>query len=196
MGDNTNDRRRQKTEKAIRNALVQLMENKELRKITVQEVSDLADINRATFYKHYLDVYDLYEKVEQEILVEIGILVLRLQELPPNKFFKELTAYFDKNRTVSRLLFSPNGENSLRIKFDRCMEGLFRQMGAEKLGVDRDNLSLCYYSCYRSQGCIAVLEKWVNGGFTVPKELIMKTLSELDANTECFAPSKMKEEYR
>ena len=61
---------------------------KELSKVTVQEISDTADINRATFYKHYLDVYDLYDKLEQDILIERGMLVLKLQELRTEDFFK------------------------------------------------------------------------------------------------------------
>ena len=40
-------------------------------------------MNHATFYNHFLDVYDLYEKTEQEILVEISMLILQLEELPP-----------------------------------------------------------------------------------------------------------------
>ena len=47
----------------------------------MQEIADLADVNRVTFYKHYLDVYDLYDKIEEEVLLEIGELMLQLEEL-------------------------------------------------------------------------------------------------------------------
>ena len=46
--------------------------------MTVKDITELADINRVTFYRHYLDIYDLYDRTEQEILVEIGELVLHL----------------------------------------------------------------------------------------------------------------------
>ena len=49
------DKRTLKTRKAIINALAELLSEKELRKITVQEIADGADVNRVTFYKHYLD---------------------------------------------------------------------------------------------------------------------------------------------
>ncbi|MBP0955139.1 MAG: TetR/AcrR family transcriptional regulator [Oscillospiraceae bacterium] len=52
------------------------MTEKELRRITVQEIADKADVNRVTFYKHYLDVYDLYDKVGEELLVEMGLMIL------------------------------------------------------------------------------------------------------------------------
>ena len=156
MGEKVYDRRAQKTRKAIRDALAELMTEKELDKVTVTDITAIADINRGTFYKHYLDIYDLYDKTEQEILVEIGMLVLRLEELPPDKFFAGLIDYIDDNRTVFRMIFSPNGSDVLRTKFSKCMDGLFRKQESEKLGIDLNNNDLRYLSCYRSQGCIAV----------------------------------------
>ena len=199
MSEKAPDRRTLKTKKAIRDALADLLTEKELRKVTVQEISDKADINRATFYKYYLDVYDLYDKTEQDILVEIGMLVLRLEEIPTEKFFSELTDYIDENRTVFGMIFNPNGKGTLRAKFDRCMEGLFRQTEAEKLGLDLKDDKLTYQTCYRAQGCIAVISKWVMSGYKESKSFIVKTLSELDTNTEqlaCFGPRKPTAEKR
>ncbi len=36
----------------------------QLEEITVQQIADLADVNRSTFYTHYYDKYDLLEKLE------------------------------------------------------------------------------------------------------------------------------------
>ena len=47
------DRRTMKTKNAIFTALAELMTEKELRHITVQDISDKADIHRVTFYKHF-----------------------------------------------------------------------------------------------------------------------------------------------
>ena len=101
MEEKKTDRRTLKTRKAICDALMGFLTEKELNKVTVQEISDKADINRATFYKHYLDVYDLYDKLEQDILIEWGMLVLKLQELRTEDFFKKLVDYVDKNRLMS-----------------------------------------------------------------------------------------------
>ena len=93
MEEKKTDRRTLKTRKAICDALMGFLTEKELNKVTVQEISDKADINRATFYKHYLDVYDLYDKLEQDILIEWGMLVLKLQELRTEDFFKKLVNF-------------------------------------------------------------------------------------------------------
>ena len=47
------------------------MKTKPINKITVKEICEMAEINRATFYKRYLDVYDLLEKIETQYLDEL-----------------------------------------------------------------------------------------------------------------------------
>lgn len=183
MAEKRTDRRTLKTRKALCGALAELLTEKELHKVTVQEIADKADVNRVTFYKHYLDVYDLYDKMEQEVLVELGLLVLRLEELPPEKFFTSLIDYIYENRPVFGMIFSPNSTGQLREKFARCLEGMFRQIEAEKQNTDPNGDRLRFQTCYRAQGCIAVMSRWVQDGFAEPKELIVKLISELDTNT-------------
>lgn len=64
-----NNKRSRDTDEAIIRAAFQVMieKKKPVSKITVREICELAQINRSTFYTHYLDVYDLFEKVEQHM---------------------------------------------------------------------------------------------------------------------------------
>ena len=64
------DLRIEKTRCAIRNAFLQLRSKKPLEKITVKELSELANINKATFYLHYHDIYDLSESLERDVVRE------------------------------------------------------------------------------------------------------------------------------
>ena len=57
MSEKKTDRGTLKTRKAICAAFAELLYEKELHKITVQEISDKADVNRVTFYKHYAGVH-------------------------------------------------------------------------------------------------------------------------------------------
>ena len=50
----------------IQNVFLELLKEKPVAKITVKEICEHAEINRSTFYKHYQDVYDLMEKLENE----------------------------------------------------------------------------------------------------------------------------------
>ena len=53
------DLRTERTKRSIINAFLELRSQKPLEKITVKELSELAFINKATFYTHYQDIYDL-----------------------------------------------------------------------------------------------------------------------------------------
>ena len=64
------DRRVRKTKSLLLQCLLQLMEEKDVKDISVKELADLADINRGTFYLHYSDIYDMLSKVEDELFVE------------------------------------------------------------------------------------------------------------------------------
>ena len=65
------DLRVKKTLKNIKEAFYQLRKKKPIEKISVKELSELAMINKATFYLHYKDVYDLSEKLENELITEV-----------------------------------------------------------------------------------------------------------------------------
>lgn len=57
------DRRIARTQEAIKKAFLELMAEKKFDYITIQDIADKADINRATVYLHYLDKYDLLDKI-------------------------------------------------------------------------------------------------------------------------------------
>ena len=56
---NKPDRRVQRTRQALRNALMELIKEKGFDAISVEEITQRADLGRATFYLHYKDKEDL-----------------------------------------------------------------------------------------------------------------------------------------
>ena len=184
MPEKTADRRTLKTRKALVNALSELLTVKELHKITVQEICDKADVNRATLYRHYLDVYDLYDKIEKDTIVSFGLLMLELEELPAEVFFRKITDYISENRSIFAMAFCPNSTGQLRSKLCEMITGVFVQKQLEKADSKLTETDLSYMCTYRAQGCIAVIAEWVTKGFTEPAETISGIISRLDQNTE------------
>jgi len=60
---NFTDLRILKTQERLQNALLELLETKELKEITVKEICDKAGISRNAFYQHYGYKEDLYEQM-------------------------------------------------------------------------------------------------------------------------------------
>jgi AcrR family transcriptional regulator len=67
---NRTDRRIQRTRQALRNALLQLVKEKGYDSILVEEITQRANLGRATFYLHYKDKEDLLVDVFSEIVKE------------------------------------------------------------------------------------------------------------------------------
>ncbi len=102
------DLRVKKTRDSIINAFLQLRAKKPLEKISVKELSELAKINKATFYLHYKDIYDLSSVLETE-LIENVINNIDFPETVisnPKFFICELANAFVSNKTLMDILFS------------------------------------------------------------------------------------------
>ena len=62
------DARIRYTQRILKESFLKLLKQKPVNKITVKEVCELAELNRATFYAHYSDCFALLENIEQELL--------------------------------------------------------------------------------------------------------------------------------
>jgi AcrR family transcriptional regulator len=74
------DRRVVRTRRALRDALMQLILEKDYHAILVQDITDRADLARATFYLHYKDKDELLYSSQEEIFDE---LVERMKPFAP-----------------------------------------------------------------------------------------------------------------
>ena len=182
--DKKTDKRAQKTKTALQEALAVCLNKKVLRKITVQEVADIASVNRVTFYKHYMDIYDLCEQMEKEVLAELGMLILDYQNKTKPDFCSALVDYIKSNSIIFKMIFSPYNTGELRDKFCKMVEGLFRLMQTEKNNTQFSDVKIDYYTTYQSNAFIALLEKWVQEDFRQSTDFIIETAAEFDTHTE------------
>lgn len=112
------DLRTERTKRSITNAFLELRKQKPLEKITVKELAELAYINKATFYTHYHDIYDLADKMENEFMESI------IDELPhpesiitnPALATRELADALIIKSEISNILFSGSRQGYLSEK--------------------------------------------------------------------------------
>ena len=115
------DIRIEKTERAIKNAFLELRSRKPLGKITVKELCSLAAINKSTFYSHYEDIYALSDKMESETIVSVLKNISSQQEEPfknPDVFTRNLYMALISNNTLINLLFS----GTEKARLGDCLE--------------------------------------------------------------------------
>ena len=54
------------TKMLLKQSLIELMREKSIHEISIKDICSGADINRSTFYRHYKDIYDVYEQLVDE----------------------------------------------------------------------------------------------------------------------------------
>ncbi len=115
------DLRIERTRKCIRNAFIELRKTKPIEKITIKELAALASINKATFYSHYNDIYDLSEQIENEIIASIIHSIPHIESLisNPTVAVEELTVTSTKNKFLTDILFSGSREGLFAIKLEK-----------------------------------------------------------------------------
>lgn len=73
--DSLADKRVIKTKKLLKNALVQLLEKKQLNDISIVELTNLAEVNRKTFYLHYKNVTAIFKEIKNSLLNSVKNLI-------------------------------------------------------------------------------------------------------------------------
>ena len=132
----TQDRRITKTRKAIYAAFLQLLNQKNFETITVQEIIDLADVGRSTFYSHYESKELLLDELCRYLFHH---LFEREENINIEAYLTHIFLHFKKNQDhVTSLLFSKN-DYFLR-QLQKELEHHVYPMVAEDLQVSYPNI--------------------------------------------------------
>lgn len=183
---NANDRRVKKTKKALQQALAKLMTQKELRNITVQELADMADVHRATFYTHYHDVYDLYEQIENEILAGFESLMEEDPVHTYEEFFGMMLHYIYQNAIFFRMLLGKNGENGFHSRIYTLIEENYLEIWQLERKQVEITEEMRYLAVYHIQGCMAIIVRWLEGDLTYPKGRLTELIIALDNSMDAL----------
>lgn len=121
------DIRIEKTQRAIKNAFLELRAKKPLEKITVKELCALACVNKSTFYSHYVDIFALSDYMESETITSIVKNISAQQQDPfrdPEIFTRNLYMALLSNNSLINILFS--GREKARL--GDCLETEIRKL--------------------------------------------------------------------
>ena len=168
------DRRSRRTRTQLSAALVTLMRDKPLTAITVKELTELADVSRATFYAHYRDVFDMYTQLKSDVCQMFRELVdAHAPELGRERYaglLHDLFAYFASNDDTTAIIIGVNGDGTflsdiIEVIRDGGFDAVALYGTPQKAELLRRNASLCNYHYYYLAGGVAsMLRSWVNGG--------------------------------
>jgi AcrR family transcriptional regulator len=158
------DRRIKYTKMVLRESLIGLLEHKPIERITIKEICEEADINRATFYSHYADQYDLLKQIEEDLYTNISSSLSQLSQDPANpntlKQAENIFDYLRDNARITRLLLSDRGDFS----FQKRVMQLVYELITTQLRMTKA-LSVTdaeYVYAFTITGCVGIVQKWLD----------------------------------
>ncbi|MCX4723169.1 TetR/AcrR family transcriptional regulator [Streptomyces sp. NPDC090052] len=136
------DRRVRRTRHALRSALVGLVLDHGFHAITVEELTERADVARATFYSHYRDKEDLLVDVVRELAADRERLLPAVEQAQAQGFTGLPVLYIfqhaEQEKPVYRVILRGEGDGRALREFTEIIcdrvERLFRERAGE-LGV-------------------------------------------------------------
>lgn len=108
------DRRVEKTRKAIFNAFISLLNKKDFEEISITAIAKVADVNRVTVYKHFVDKYDLLDKCIDD---KLSVFLADCKKDAVYEVTYSAFEYLYDNRTTFTLLLKAAGNGVLHKKF-------------------------------------------------------------------------------
>ena len=159
------DRRVRRTKKLLTQALTELMQQKQIKDITVTELTEKADMNRGTFYLYYRDVFDMVEKIEDDMFSALDrIIALHsadVAEYQTRPILTDLFTLIEENQEMCRVLLSANGDMNFLHRLNGVLHDKCRNIWAE-LRIHLDDSVFDYYYSFVVFGCAGLIRAWVN----------------------------------
>lgn len=157
------------SEEKIEKVFLELIQEKDVKDITVSEICQKAGVNRTTFYVNYLDIYDLVDKIRIRMINEFADLFkdTRSEGHSRNNYllmFRHIKDNQTFYKTYFKLGFDVNYEIS---SFDK--ELAFKKF---------DNKLIEYHMEFFAAGITAIIKKWLKDGCQESPEDIVMVIEE------------------
>lgn len=172
-----------KTKMAIKNAFLQLLSEKSFDKISVADITQYALIHRGTFYSHYTDKYDLLNKLEDELIDEMGefIELINYESVTESKeknnpmpHMVPLLIYLEERPEYLNLVIKGNGSTSF---FEKMIDKYY-DLIMDRVQVHQDNWVEYRKDIIRAI-VTSVFSRWTDNGMKENKEDLASWLTSV-----------------
>lgn len=173
------DARVRYTRMMIQQAFLDLLKKKNISKITVKEICDIAQINRATFYKHYQDPYDVLEQFQNKAIQGLLDMIEASSEKSTEQIFFSILTVMQENKEMFAKFATMKEDKSFSF---RLAVSCFEKMNEMRMknGSSAPAFSGIYFS-YIVGGTSGIIEYWLRSGMKESPADITKTILKLNS---------------
>ena len=174
-----NDARVRYTKMRIRDAFCSAITKKNIDKITVKEICDAAEINRATFYYHYTDLYALNEEMQMETITKFTAFVKNkaFQSSSIEEAICMILQVIEKNFPTNPMLDCYKQDEAFLEKFaDYFMEEFADEICSYYSAYSPEERRILYQ--FAAKGAGAAVAQWLKDNMSVSKEMVAKLIAD------------------
>lgn len=178
------DKRVRRTKLDLTNAFVQLIKEKGYSNVSVTDIVNKSDYNRATFYAHYNNKDDLTNEIIEKMSMELEKVFLR--NITPSKLL-ELThlpassvhvfEYICKNSDFYDLLKYTDSIPKLRENIIETIKTFQKKIAL--VGVQGSHVNEPHFIIYRTYGTFGIISEWIKSNYDESSEEIAKQALEI-----------------
>ncbi len=190
------DRRVRRTRRALREAMLDLMEEKGYDQVTVEELTDRADIGRTTFYLHYSAKQDLLLEQFGELLDQ---LVVQLSQIPlsawgqegdlksvddhPNRPICMIFQHAADNKDLYQIVLRGEGVDQASERLQVIMTNAVNTFLSHKLGQEDEQITLKIpidlFGNYFAGAMLGVIKWWLEADMPYSSEQMEEIFFQL-----------------
>jgi AcrR family transcriptional regulator len=181
------DPRAKRTKAYFINALITLLNKKDLNKITVQNIADEAKLTRGTFYLHYIDKQDFYSSVINDVLEELIVhvkdnavsqIIEKKDKIYAHPSFIKLFEYIYDHREFFKVMLSDKGIPEFRRRLQNIVEEkIYEELVDNIVDLNQyNNIPKEILFSYITSAHIGVITSWLDNDVKYSPEFMAHLL--------------------
>lgn len=188
MDHKNTDLRKVRTRKLLKDAFIELLQENDFEKITVQRLAERATINRVTFYLHYHDIPDMVEKLADDMIRDMNAALAKKDKPDPLtedinwQSMVKLLEHIAEHGYFYKIVLGPHGipifRERLQALFRNNILAALERTGSdsfvEKAGVQKDILIW-----YDSSALLGTIIAWLQNDMPYTPAFLTKQFALL-----------------
>lgn len=189
---NANDRRVKRTKKLLRDSLFSLLQKKSINEITVTELTEVADINRATFYFYYTDIFDMLDQIQNEAYELFEDVLQGADECAATpeafvKYVENILVFCKQNTAIARFVITREYTNNKVLTKIKKSLAKNVPVAKEQYAQEDPRRFILNFALNSLTGTVV---DWMDDGMVIPPDVMAEFIAEMYINGSLFAKNK------
>ena len=150
------------TKMLLKEALLKLLQSKSIETINVSELCREADVNRATFYRHYNTPNDVLLDIGKELSDGMNRLVKRPSTVrEAEEYVEKICVYLYEHRNIIKIIILSHSDSDFSLILNECYQQVLEIKNDFRGAKNLDEDSLKLISTFLAGGGYQLLKYWL-----------------------------------